>query len=58
MGKDHGYIYYEADAFFMYANPFIDPSAQNPSMQTLQQKPLKVLHIYIYYLYSLGLTLG
>ena len=54
MGRDHDYIYYEADAFFMYANPFIDPSAQNPSMQTLQQKPLKVL----LYIFSLSLTLS
>ena len=56
MGRDHGYIYYEADAFFMYANPFIDPSAQNPSMQTLQQKPLKVQHISRIFFFGLTLS--
>ena len=42
LAKDHDFIYYEADAFFMFCNPFIDPKTDNPSMATLSQKPLKV----------------
>merc|ERR1711935_1107041 len=35
----------EADAFFMFCNPFIDPKTDNPSMATLSQKPLKGLSV-------------
>ena len=42
LAKEHDFIYYEADAFFMFCNPFIDPKTDNPSMATLSQKPLKV----------------
>ena len=42
LAKDHDFIYYEADAFFLFCNPFIDPKTDNPSMATLSQKPLKV----------------
>ena len=42
MGRNHGYVYYEADAFFNFANPFVDAHAEDPSMSTVTQKPLKV----------------
>ena len=42
LSRDHGYVYYEADAFFMFCNPFIDPNVENPSMSTMTQAPLKV----------------
>ena len=42
LSRDHGYVYYEADAFFSFVNPFNDTDAENPSMATISQKPLKV----------------
>ena len=41
MGRNHGYIYYEGDAFFSAVNPYVDVHAENPSMQQVSQKPLK-----------------
>ena len=46
MGRNHGYVYYEADAFFNFANPFVDAHAEDPSMSTVTQKPLKVFGSY------------
>ena len=43
LARKHGYIYYEADCFGMFANPFVDPNVDEPTLQVLQQKPLKVL---------------
>ena len=43
LARKHGYIYYEADCFGMFANPFVDPNVEEPTLQVLQQKPLKVL---------------
>lgn len=45
LSRDHGYVYYEADAFFMFCNPFNDPNVENPSMSTMTQTPLKGLSI-------------
>ena len=42
LGKNHGYIYYEADCFGMFANPFVDPNVEEPTLQILKQTPLKV----------------
>jgi gluconate kinase len=41
MGRNHGYVYYEGDAFFAFVNPYIDVHTENPSMQSMSQKPLK-----------------
>ena len=43
LARKHGYIYYEADCFGMFANPFVDPNVEEPTLQVLQQNPLKVL---------------
>ena len=42
LARDNGFVYYEADAFFMFCNPFNPIDHDNPSMATLEQKPLKV----------------
>ena len=42
LGRDHGYVYYEADCFGMFANPFVDPNVDEPTLQIAKQKPLKV----------------
>ena len=42
LGRNHGYIFYEGDAFFSCANPFIDPDIEFEPWQQFKQKPLKV----------------
>ena len=42
LGKDHGYVYYEGDAFVNFVNPYIDPSIGEPSLAQMKQKPIKV----------------
>ena len=42
LARDNGFVYFEADAFFMFCNPFNPINHDNPSMATLEQKPLKV----------------
>ena len=52
MSRDHGYVYYEADCFFMFVNPFVDPNVEEPTLMMSGQKPLKVItpyEIYIVY---------
>ena len=43
LGRNHGYVYFEADCFFMFTNPFVDPNAEEPTLAIGAQKPLKVL---------------
>ena len=42
LGRNHGYVFYEGDAFITCANPFIDPNIEFEPWQQLKQKPLKV----------------
>ena len=42
MGRNKGYIYYEADSILQLVNPFVDVYADNPTMATLAGKPLRV----------------
>ena len=42
LGRNHGYVYYEADCFGMFANPFVDPNVDEPTLAIMSQKPLKV----------------
>ena len=42
LGRNHGYVYYEADVFGMFANPFVDPNVDEPTLAIMTQKPLKV----------------
>ena len=41
LARDHGYVYYEADAFGGMRNPFNPLDSDNPSMSTTRQKILK-----------------
>ena len=41
LARDHGYVYYEADAFAMVKNPFNDLQTDNPSMHQAVQRNLK-----------------
>ena len=42
LGRNHGYVFYEGDAFIICANPFIDPNIEMEGWQQQKQKPLKV----------------
>ena len=42
LAKEHGFIYYEADSFFMFCNPFINPNDDMQLANISSQKPLKV----------------
>ena len=52
LSRNSGYVYYEADCYGHFVNPFIDPNANEPSLQQMFQRPLKVKHICI----MLGIT--
>ena len=41
LGRDKGYVYYEADTFGLMKNPFLDLNTDNPSMSQWSQKKLK-----------------
>ena len=42
LAKDHGFVYFEVDSLMMFSSPFVDPNLDEPSLQSLKQKPLKV----------------
>ena len=41
MAKTEGYVYYEADCFMNFINPYIGLDVENPSLDVKRQKPLK-----------------
>ena len=41
-GRNHGYVYYEADCFMSQVNPFVDLNADDPSLAQVRQTPLSV----------------
>jgi len=41
LGRNHGYVYYEADCFYSCKNPYIPLDAPDPSLAQVNQKPLK-----------------
>lgn len=41
LAKDHGFVYYEADAFGLLLNPFNTLESDNPSLATSSQRVLK-----------------
>ena len=53
LARDHGYVYYEADAFAMMLNPFVDLHDDNPSMATAKQRILKGPNFFIFFLLSI-----
>ena len=40
LGRDHGYVYYEADCFFSLKNPYIPVDAEEPSLAFQRQRKL------------------
>ena len=41
-GRNHGYVYYEADCFMSQVNPFMDLNTDDPSLAQVSQTPLSV----------------
>jgi gluconate kinase len=41
MGRDAGYVYYEADCALNFLNPFVPSDVDNPTIAAFRQKPLK-----------------
>ena len=41
LGRDHGYVYYEADCFGGLKNPYVQLNVDNPTMAQIHQKTLK-----------------
>jgi len=41
LARNHGYVYYEADCFMAFKNPYVPLDVANPSMAQLSQKVLK-----------------
>ena len=41
LGRDHGYVYYEADCFMRLCNPYVPLNVDNPSLAQVNQKILK-----------------
>ena len=41
-GRNHGYVYYEADCYMSQVNPFVDLNADDPSLEQVRQTPLSV----------------
>ena len=42
LGKNHGFVYYEADCVMNHSNPYIPLDVDNPTMYQMYQKPTKV----------------
>ena len=42
MGRNQGFVYYEADCTMNFSNPFVDPNVANPTSAAFRQEPLKV----------------
>ena len=40
LGRDHGYVYYEADCFLSLKNPYIPVEAEEPSLALMNQRKL------------------
>ena len=47
LSRSEGYVYYEADCFGTFMNPFIDPNVEEPSLAQVSQRPLKVKLVLI-----------
>ena len=41
LGRDHGYVYYEADCFTRLCNPYVPLNVDNPSLAQVNQRILR-----------------
>ena len=42
LSQNSGFVYYEADCFGQFVNPYVDPNIEEPTLAIMKQKPLKV----------------
>ena len=42
LGKKHGFVYFEADCYFLHINPYVPLSVESPAGAFFKQPPLKV----------------
>ena len=42
LSRNSGFVYYEADCFGQFVNPYVDPNIEEPTLAIMKQKPLKV----------------
>ena len=42
LGRNHGFIYYEADCFMQLLNPYVDLNIDEPTLAQGHQTPMKV----------------
>ena len=42
LAKDNGFIYFEADCFGYFVNPYVDVNVEEPTLAIYKQTPLKV----------------
>ena len=53
-GRNHGYVYYEADCYMNQVNPYVDLNADDPTLQQGLQTPMKVITLYRLIPYSIS----
>jgi len=41
LAKNHGYAFYETDCFAFLRNPYVPADSENPTLDSLKQKPLR-----------------
>ena len=58
LARDHGFVYYEADAFGLMKNPFIDVNAAEASLATTKQRGIKGYHYFLSWAFITSLFLG
>ena len=58
LARDHGFVYYEADAFGLMKNPFIDVNAAEASLATTKQRGIKGYHYSLSWAFIMRLFLG
>ena len=46
LAQKEGFVYYEADCFCNFVNPYIPLHAEKPSLAVNRQKPIKVRQIF------------
>ena len=52
MGKEAGYVYFEADCTSNGLNPFVPLESTNPTLAAFQQKPLKVVSFFFHFFFT------
>ena len=49
LGKKHGFVYFEADCYFLHINPYVPLDVESPAGAFFKQPPLKVHNFFFRY---------